>query len=160
VAAVPSRREQIAMTSEEVAAYLGGTHTLVAATIGPRGWPHVVPLWYLARDGDLYAWTFRKSQKVRNLERDPRATLQVESGRTYDQLRGVMIEAETELFSDHERVLEVGLAVYGRYVGDEHGRIPPEVRDGLSGQAPKRIGLRFRPVRTVSWDHRKLGGLL
>ncbi len=90
-----SRRDQITMSDAEVAAFLDEQRVVVVATHGPRGWPHLMPLWYVVRDGELWAWTYAKSQKAKNLERDPRATLQLEAGEHYDQLRGVMIEAET-----------------------------------------------------------------
>ena len=90
------RRDAIVMSDGELAAFLETERTVVCATNGPRGWPHLMPLWYVVRDGELWAWTFAKSQKVKNLERDPRATLQVEAGETYDQLRGVMIEARDD----------------------------------------------------------------
>lgn len=83
-------RPDVSMTAEEVADFLAQERTLICATIGPRGWPHLMPLWYALREGTVWAWTFAKSQKVRNLERDPRATIQVESGERYEELRGVM----------------------------------------------------------------------
>ncbi len=84
-----SRRDQITMTDAEVGAFLEEERTLTCATQGPRGWPHLMPLWFVVRDGRIWAWTFGKSQKVLNLDRDPRATLQVEAGEQYDQLRAM-----------------------------------------------------------------------
>jgi hypothetical protein len=119
-----------------------------------------MPLWYVPQDGgELIGWTFAKSQKGKNLERDPRATLQVEAGVEYQELRGVMMECDVEVESDTARVVDFGMAIFERYApaGDDGG-LPPEVREMVEKQAPKRIGMRFRPTRTVSWDHRKLGG--
>src|SRR5260221_9042421 len=95
-----SRRDQIQMSDEEAAAFLSEQRTVICATNGPRGWPHLMPLWYLVRDGEIWAWTYAKSQKVRNLERDPRATLQVECGDLYQELRGVMLECEAVIHHD------------------------------------------------------------
>ena len=71
---------------------------MICATNGPRGWPHLMPLWYVrarpATAPRVWAWTFAKSQKVANLERDPRATLQVEAGERYEELRGVMLKCD------------------------------------------------------------------
>jgi hypothetical protein len=113
-----------------------------------------MPLWYVVRDGELWAWTFAKSQKVRNLERDPRATVQVEAGETYDQLRGVMLKCDVELVRDTDRVLDLGLEIFRRYTGGEVG---DEVRAGVAAQAAKRVGLRFAERERATWDHRKLG---
>jgi general stress protein 26 len=149
-----SRRAQITMSDDELRVFLDDQRTLICATNGVRGWPHLMPLWFVARGNDIWAWTYAKSQKVRNLERDPRVTLQIEAGETYDQLRGVMFEASTELHRDTEVVAALGAELLGRYGGGT----TLEVNDAIRAQAAKRVGLRFVISRTVTWDHRKLGG--
>jgi PPOX class probable F420-dependent enzyme len=148
---VSNRRAQIAMTGDEVASFLAEQRVVTCATLGRDGWPHLMPLWYVVREGELWSWTYAKSQKVRNLERDARCTLQVEIGDTYDQLRGVMIKAEAVIHRD--RVLELGVEIFERYTG---GPVDPE---GLRAQAAKRVGLQFAVRSVASWDHRKLAGL-
>jgi PPOX class probable F420-dependent enzyme len=148
-----SRRDQIAMSSAEVADFLEQQRVLVCATNGARGWPHLMPLWYVLRGDELWAWTYAKSQKVRNLERDPRATLQVEDGEQYHELRGVMIEAQATIHREPETVVGVGLDLTRRYAG---GGAPEDV---VRAQASKRVGLQFTAERVASWDHRKLGGV-
>jgi PPOX class probable F420-dependent enzyme len=150
-----SRRDQISMTAPELAAFLAERRVVVCATNGVRGWPHLMPLWYVIRDGELWAWTYAKSQKVRNLRRDPRATLQLEAGDSYDQLRGVMIEARTEIHHELNVVSGVGAEIAARYGG---GALDDQARVALRGQAAKRVALRFVAQTTASWDHRKLGG--
>ena len=153
---MPSRRDQIRMTDDELRDFLDEQKIVSVATLGPKGRPHLVPLWYV-RDGDaLTGWTFAKSQKARNLERDAHATLQVEAGVEYQELRGVMFECDVEVESDVEAVTGFGMQIFERY--GPGGELAPEVREMVEKQAPKRIGMRFRPTRTVSWDHRKLGG--
>jgi PPOX class probable F420-dependent enzyme len=149
-----SRRDQIRMSDSEVASFLQEQRTLVCATNGVSGWPHLMPLWYVVRDGEIWAWTYAKSQKVRNLERDPRVTLQIEAGETYDQLRGVMIKATVELHREVEDVSLLGAEILARYGG---GAVAAEVNDAIRAQASKRVGLRFVPGRVASWDHGKLG---
>jgi PPOX class probable F420-dependent enzyme len=150
---VPSRRAQIEMSEEELHAFLDEHKVMQVATIGPRGWPHVVPLWYVPDGTELRGWTYAKSQKARNLERDPRATVAIEDGVQYHELRGVMLECEVEVERETERV-----ARYGEALADRYGGGSPEMKEGFRAQAPKRAGLRFVPRRVVSWDHRKLGG--
>jgi PPOX class probable F420-dependent enzyme len=152
-----NRRAQITMTDDEVRAFLDEERILTCATLGPRGWPHVMPLWYVVREGTIWAWTFAKSQKARNLERDPRATLQVEAGRDdYSQLRGVMLETEATLHRDTDRVAALGLEIMQRYAGGRE--LTDETRQGVLRQAPKRIAMEFVERRRSTWDHRKLGG--
>ena len=151
-----SARTAIAMTDPEAAAFLAEERVLVVATIGRDGWPHLMPLWYVVRDGVPWATTFAKSQKVRNLERDPRCTLQVEAGDHYDDLRGLMIKAQAELIRDAGLVEELERAVFLRY----HGRRPDDAEAaGLVRQAPKRVALTFALGERASWDHRKLAAL-
>jgi PPOX class probable F420-dependent enzyme len=150
-----SRRDAIRMTGEEVDAFLAEQRTLVCATNGRDGWPHLMPLWYVVRGDELWAWTYARSQKVRNLERDPRCTLQVESGDEYAELRGVMIKADCELVRDTDAVAAIGAELAVRYGGAGLGG---EVGDAMRRQAAKRVGLRFVARQTATWDHRKLGG--
>jgi nitroimidazol reductase NimA-like FMN-containing flavoprotein (pyridoxamine 5'-phosphate oxidase superfamily) len=150
-----SRRDQVAMTADEAAAFLDEQRTLTCATLGRDGWPHLMPLWYVVRAGELWAWTYAKSQKVRNLERDPRCTLQVETGETYDQLRGVMLKAECVLHRDLETVAALGAEIVERQAG-----VPLDdgAREFIRRQATKRVGLQFRRREAATWDHRKLAG--
>lgn len=150
-----SRRDQITMSDEEVAAFLEEQRVVVCATIGNRGWPHLMPLWYVLREGELWAWSYAKSQKVRNLERDDRATLQVEHGDQYHELRGVMIEARAVIHRETETVAELGREIFERFA-DAAGE---GFMDVVRAQAAKRVALQFVPVRLVSWDHRKLEGV-
>jgi hypothetical protein len=144
------------MSDAEVADFLEQQRVVICATNGVHAWPHLMPLWYLVRDGELWAWTYSKSQKVKNLERDPRATLQVEHGEQYQELRGVMIEAETKIHTVTDDVLEFGLKLFERYGAGATG---PEFVEVVRAQAAKRVALQFVPVRTASWDHRKLAGV-
>ena len=151
-----SRRDQIQMTDDEVAAFLDEQRTLICATNGKDGFPHLMPLWYVVRDGTVWAWTFAKSQKVRNLERDERATLQVEAGERYEELRGVMIKARTVIHRDLDVVSRFGGELFARYAGG--GAVADDFLEAVGAQAPKRVALEFVPHETATWDHRKLGG--
>ena len=150
-----SRRDQIKMTPEEVDAFLDEQRVVVCATNGRDGFPHLMPLWYVVRDGELWAWTFAKSQKVKNLERDARASLQVETGEEYQELRGVMLKCDVEVIRDTDRVRDLGLEIFARYTGGELG---DEVRAMVEKQAAKRVAMRFVERDRATWDHRKLGG--
>ena len=187
-----SRREQIRMSAAEVAAFLSEERTATCATLGRRGWPHLMPLWYVLRpipaaaaagadrggqrhdatadpgaDGGpgmrLWAWTYAASQKVRNLERDPRATLLLEAGEAYHELHGVMLECEVLVHRDEAAVAMLGEEILLRNSvarGEPQPReLPMEARAMVAAQAAKRVGLEFVEQRRASWDHRKLGGV-
>jgi general stress protein 26 len=154
-----SSRDAIRMSDDEVRELLDQERTVICATNGRRGWPHLMPLWYVARESgpgggpELWAWTFAKSQKVRNLERDARATLQVEAGEAYAELRGVMLECDVVVHREVERIRELALELFERY-----GGVDDDVRAMIDKQAPKRVALQFAERKRATWDHRKLGG--
>jgi PPOX class probable F420-dependent enzyme len=150
---MPSRRDQIAMTDDELRVFLAEHRVVSVATIGPRGRPHLVPLWYSPDGTVMRTWTYAKSQKTKNLERDPRATLQVEDGELYHELRGAMLECDADIERDPAEVAKYGVALFERF-----GDVGPDAQAMIEKQAAKRVGLTFRPTRIVSWDHRKLGG--
>ncbi|MCR3721320.1 MULTISPECIES: pyridoxamine 5'-phosphate oxidase family protein [Prauserella salsuginis group] len=171
-----SRRDQIRMSDDEVRAYFAEQRVINVATMNPNGRPHLAPLWYFPRDSDsgvrdsgtrdsgendgvpaLVTWTYRKSQKIANLQRLPQATVLIESGESYEQLRGVSMECDVAFVEDAGETAEIGTALAMRYAGLE-GEPPDELKAGISQQAPKRVGLVFTPTKIVSWDHAKLGG--
>jgi general stress protein 26 len=165
-----SRRELIRMSDSEVADFLTCERVATCATAGPRGWPHLMPLWYVLREpGDggprprLWAWTYAASQKVRNLERDARATLLLEAGEAYAELRGVMLECEVQIHRDLQTVARLGEEIMLRAAlprgSDPPAELPDEGRAMIEAQAPKRVALEFVERRRASFDHRKLGGV-
>ena len=139
------------MSDGEVRAFLAEKMVMQCGTNGPRGLPHVIPLWFTYPG--LKSWTYAKSQKAKNLERDSRATLGFEDGVQYHELRGVMLECDVLVEQDPAKVEQFGLELFERYAGDP----TDEIRAMVAKQAQKRIGVTFVPTRTVSWDHRKLG---
>jgi general stress protein 26 len=144
------------MSDEEVTAFLGAGKSANFATIGPNGRPHLVAVWYVPKDDVLETWTFAKSQKAVNLRRLPQATILVETGDSYEKLRGVSLECDVELVTDVEKITLIGQQLMTRYSSN------PEIATAASQfvrlQAPKRVGLICRPTKIVSWDHSKLGG--
>jgi Pyridoxamine 5'-phosphate oxidase len=158
------------MSVAEVASFLQEERVVTCATGGPRGWPHLMPLWYVLLDpgnGDpgprLWAWTYGASQKVRNLQRNPRATLQVEAGEAYEDLRGVTLECDVVIHRDVDLLAQLGAAILLRN-SVPRGADPPEelgshAREAVAAQADKRVALEFVERRRATWDHRKLGGV-
>ena len=180
------------MSGAEAGEFLAQERTVVCATIGPRGWPHLMPLWYVLRapgspdtpgsrdepgapaapdepgvppapDPQLWSWTYAASQKVRNLERQARATLQVEAGESYPELRGVMLECEVRIHRDLETVKALGQEIFARYATPRGepaaNELPAEVGAIVDQQAGKRVALQFLELRRATWDHRKLAGV-
>jgi PPOX class probable F420-dependent enzyme len=149
------RRDLIRMTDAEVDAFLAGRHTMSVATVGAGGRVHLVAMWYGFLDGNPAFETYRKSQKVLNLRRDPRVTVLVEDGEAYEQLRGVEIVGSAVIHEEPEQVMRVARDVVRRY----YGVTDPADLEGAAGMlARKRVAVEIVPDRIVSWDHGKLVG--
>ena len=154
-------RKDITMTPDKQQAFLAQGHTLIVTTIGKDGWPHVAPMWYLMDDGKVAFRSFTKSQKIVNLERNPRITVLLEVGETYEELRGIMIKGTARLVTDPGEVL----AMYGElskryaFVGNEPVPLEGEALEATFGRfAAKNTGVIVEPDKIVSWDHPKLSG--
>ena len=153
---MPKRRDQIRMSDQELWSFIDEQKTVQVATINRDGSPHLVPLWFARQDDTIILETFTKSQKIKNLERDPRITILFEDGRVYEQLKGASISAEAELVQDVDRVHALHKAVLLRNTPE----LPEEVIDQASrSMAPKKTAVLVRPGRVVTWDHSKLGGV-
>ncbi|MGC8479938.1 MAG: pyridoxamine 5'-phosphate oxidase family protein [Acidimicrobiales bacterium] len=152
---MPNRRSTITMSEEEMYSFLDGQKTMNVATIGPNGWPHLVAMWYCSLGDDLVFWTFGKSQKAINLRRDPRLTVLVEDGETYETLRGVQLQCRARLVETPEEVIAIGTGLLAKYMP---GAAQQE-QEVFLRTAPKRIGVHLTIEHSTSWDHHKLGGV-
>lgn len=154
-------RARLALTEDEAHGYLRDARTLILCSTGPDGLPDPVPMWFVVDDaseaaeepGVVLMTTYGKSQKVVNLRRDPRAVGLIEDGTAYNELRGLQLTGVLEVVDDDAEVLEVLVRVAGKYSGTPDS---DDLRAGLAGQATKRVLLRLRPSKVVSWDHRKM----
>jgi nitroimidazol reductase NimA-like FMN-containing flavoprotein (pyridoxamine 5'-phosphate oxidase superfamily) len=155
-----SRRDQIVMTDDEVRRFLESKKTITIVSNGPGGFPHPMPMWF-ARDpdGSIRMATYRTSQKILNIQRDPRVSLLCESGIEYAELKGVVYYGNAELVDDFELVCDTLLRAGGR--GDGLPKDPAAakpIQEAMRKNAEKRYVIRVKPERIVSWDHSKLGG--
>lgn len=147
-------RDLVRMSEAEVADFLAGCRKVQVATVNPDGSPHLTTLFHVLRDGRVAFWTYARSQKIRNLQRDARITCLVEAGDDYFELRGVSITGTAELVTDEAGVRAIGSAVASRMVdGADLGDLG---RDEVERQVEKRVGVVVVPTRTASWDHRKM----
>jgi PPOX class probable F420-dependent enzyme len=148
-----NERSKIEMSDDEIVQYLERSRTATMVTNGPSGHPHAVAMWYAVVDGAIWFETKAKSQKATNLRRDPKITVLIEDGHTYDTLRGVSLEGTAEIIDDPDALWSVGVSVWERYNGPYTEEMKPLVEFMLH----KRVAVRVDVTRTRSWDHRKLG---
>ena len=148
-----NQRAQIQLSDHEVTAFIGQSRSATMATVGPTGQPHLVAMWYAVVDGVIWFETKARSQKAVNLGRDARITVLMESGNTYNELKGVSLEGRAVVVDDPEALWAVGVSVWERYTGPYTEEMAPFVEMMLH----KRIAVRLDVDRVRSWDHRKLG---
>lgn len=146
-------RPQITMSDDEVAALLAERRTMTVATLGADGQPHLVAMWFVVLDGEIWFETKAKSQKAVNLARDSRLSVLVETGEVYEQLRGVCIEGTAEVTSEPDALWRLGVGIYERY----YEPFTEEARPVVEFMLRKRVAVRVIPRRSRTWDHRKLG---
>ncbi len=150
-----SRRDLIRMSEAESLSYLRSQCKAVLGTISADGMPHLIPLYYgVDDDGGIVVTSFGKAQKIKNVGRDPRATILVETGSTYHEIKSVMAYCNAELITDPTEV-----RTCMNFIRTDH---PVEQRsDQMTAQITasyaKRTVIRLTPYRYVSWDHSKLG---
>ncbi|HUR15450.1 MAG TPA: PPOX class F420-dependent oxidoreductase [Mycobacteriales bacterium] len=148
-----NQRSQIHLTDDEITAFVAQSRTATMATVGADGQPHLVAMWYAIIDGQLWFETKAKSQKAVNLRRDGRMSVLIESGHTYDTLKGVSFEGQGVIVDDPDALWQVGVSIWERYTGPYSEEMRPFVEIMLN----KRVAVRVDVTRTRSWDHRKLG---
>ncbi len=154
-------RKDISLTDSELSEFLESGHTLQVASIDADGYPHLAPMWYIVRDGKITFRSFTKSQKIVNLRRNPKLSVLVESGETYDELKGVMIRGTATLVDDRATVLAIYGAIAAKYrmVGGESVELDDTALEAAFGSfADKNTAVIVEPARVASWDHSKLGG--
>ena len=153
VAVGTNERSKVEMDRDEVREFIGRSRTCTLATLNADGTPHLVAMWYAVIDGQVWFETKAASQKAVNLRRDPRVTILIEDGLTYDKLRGVSLEGTAEVVEDPDTLWKVGISVWERY----NGPYTEEMRPLVEFMLHKRIAVRVDASRIRSWDHRKLG---
>jgi PPOX class probable F420-dependent enzyme len=147
------QRDLIRMSSEEIDAFLQERHTATMCTLFADGSVHAIGMWYGFLDGALAFESKAKAQKVLNLRRDPRITVLVETGESYEQLRGVSLIGTGEIIEDRDRLWDVAVSLFSRY----YQPYTEEMRAFVEALMSKRVAVKVHPKRVVSWDHRKLG---
>ncbi len=144
------RARAIAMSPDEVDAFLAEQRTCRVATVGASG-PHATPLWFVWHGGAIWLTSLSRSQRWADLQADPRIAVVVDAGEDYAELRGVELRGKVEVVGEVPRT--------GQPVPELEG---PEqaFADRYSGGTMVHDGrhawLRVVPEKITSWDFRKL----
>jgi nitroimidazol reductase NimA-like FMN-containing flavoprotein (pyridoxamine 5'-phosphate oxidase superfamily) len=138
------------LTKDEAHAFLDSRPGwLVLTTIGPGGYPHTIPVGYFRLGDDVYAGGRAGTQRLKNIERNPKVSALVESGKTMQDIKGLMIEGDADVVAEPTEVLPL-MREAARQRGTPDDQLPTEARPGVAY-------IRIRPRRYVSWDYSREG---
>ncbi|MEM7404307.1 MAG: pyridoxamine 5'-phosphate oxidase family protein [Pseudomonadota bacterium] len=137
------------MTADEIEAFVDSKPGWVTlSTISRSGHPHSVPLGYFRDGRDLLMGVRDGTAKVRNVERDSRASIMLEHGSTMADIRGVLMQGNAVIHRAPDEVLHcMRLGATAR--GVPEAELPVEARPGS-------VFIRFTPTKVISWDYGKL----
>ena len=122
--------------------FLRQPNVAVLATVGRGGRAHAAPIWYLYKDGVLIMSTGRGSQKHRNVEAHPEATLVVDR-RTLPYY-AVMAQGAAEIGGPLSEDLRLEMAK--RYLGEDMARAYVARRGGGDS-----VTIRLRPRKLIEY---------
>ncbi len=151
-----SLRDKIKMSEKELSTFLQKQISLQIGTINKDGSPHLTTMWYFYDGENFIFHTYTKSQKIINLQRDPRITLLTEAGSQYSDLQGIIIYGNAEIINGKDNLEEVTryMEMVGeKYIKEEDGA---QYIEGMKLQAPKRSVVIVKPSKFISWDHTKI----
>jgi len=138
------------MNRAQMAAYLDQPLLARLATASPRtGQPHVVPVWYLWDGESLWISAFSSTRKVRELEKNRKCSVVIDTSPDANVTRGVLFEGEAELIeAPRSLVEEMSTRIYTRYLGPE-GVLAPDPQSWIR-DAENRI-VKLTPRKTWTW---------
>jgi nitroimidazol reductase NimA-like FMN-containing flavoprotein (pyridoxamine 5'-phosphate oxidase superfamily) len=117
----------------------------VLTTLDEDGYPHSVPLGYYRVGDAVCVGTPAGTHKVRNAERDPRASLLVAGAKAGGDWSGVLLQGDLEIVRDAAERLDLEREAH-RQRGVPASELPSEPRSG-------EVILRLRLCRTVTWRY-------
>jgi len=150
---MPSRREMISMSDEEMWEFIETQKSIQVCTLNKDGSPHLTVMWFAVKDKQIILETFTKSQKIINLKRNPKMAVLLEDGSEYNDLRGVSINCEAELVEDYDTVHAMHVDVVVR---NQEGVTPEQAEEYTREMSKKKTVIVVKPEKVMSWDHRKL----
>jgi|TARA_A100000164_G_scaffold259087_1_gene231068 general stress protein 26 len=104
---------------------------IILTTIGADGFPHSVPLGYFRDGTKIYLGCKDHTQKIRNVERNPKVSLCLESGSTMSDIKGVLLRGTATIVREPEERLSLHqLAARQRGVPEDN--LPQSVSEGAA----------------------------
>ena len=150
--------DSLRMTEAEIDALMREQGRIRIATVGPGSDINLTPMTFGWAGGRVYI--FGRGQKVANLRRNPTATVLVDVGDAWRELKGVMMRGRGRVLEDAAaEAADPYLADAQLNIGaksglkDEQGGVRPHA---VSASGRSRRWIVFEPERIVSWNNERL----
>lgn len=139
------------MTGDELDAFLSAHRNCYVGTVSERGWPHVAPLAYTRLDDPrtLYVRTHPRSRKAKNLYYENRASVVVDEGVEYADLKGFFVHAYATVVRDDDRLDET-------FVETQYDGEIPDLIARIHARQDEWVWFELDPAHVVTWDNSKL----
>ena len=130
------------LSQTELDSFLSEPNIAIVASSGPSGKPHAMPIWYAWRDGKVLFHTGADSKKMRNLRKNPRVSVVIDT-KTAPYKVAVIEGTARELVGDPALSREVAI----HYLGERRG-------SAYAAQSSEPGALvEVTPTKIISWDY-------
>ena len=134
------------LSKDEANAFLDSRPGWIAlTTIGAGGYPHTVPIGYFRLDDDVYIGCRTGSQKLKNIDRNPRVSVMIESGSTMQDIKGLLIQGEASYTVEPDELVRLSREAMRRR-GVPEAQLPTAPPTGAAY-------IRVQPKKYISWDY-------
>ncbi|HMO53613.1 MAG TPA: pyridoxamine 5'-phosphate oxidase family protein [Tepidiformaceae bacterium] len=136
------------MSETEIHAFLDSRPGWIAlTTMSASGHPHTVPIGYFRQGSRVYIGCRAGTQKLKNIERNPKVSLMLESGSSMQDIKGVCIQGEARVITEPADMLPLLRASMSAR-GVPESQLPTEARPGAAY-------IEVTPSKFISWDYAK-----
>ena len=149
--------DSLRLSADDIDALMTSESRLRIATVGPGSDINLTPMTFGWAGGKVYV--FGRGQKVANLRRKATATVLVDTGEKWRELKGIMMRGEAQVLETAEQEEnDAHLAAARMNLGEKHGL----VRDGATvpydatASGRSRRWIVFTPKTVVSWNNENL----
>lgn len=142
------------MTTDELEGFLAGHRNCYVGTVSAQGWPHVAPLAYTRLDDPqtLYVRTDPRSRKAENLYHENRASVVVDEGVEYADLKGFFAQAYATIVRDEDRLNRLDKS----FVEKHYDGAVPDLVSRVHDMQDEWVWFELNPANIVTWDNSKL----
>ncbi len=111
------------------------------------GWPVILSLWYIYKDGKIYCATQKDAKIIRHLSNNPKCAFEIAPDSP--PYKGVRGQGKVTLRDDIAK--ETLLELINKYLGDQNSSLAKF----LISQSQNEVCIEINPVKVFQWDYSK-----